>query len=331
MGYEDSRFRASIAREFHCSICNLVIDLDFVMETRCNHFFCRSCFDPLFQHNHRCPVSGNIIKLGHLKRGALWVLAYWNLKSFKISCDYRQNGCNKIMPLGHLAEHVNRCSYRYATLFDAPQSAIIDANTQPQPPSRPQRSRQHLNVIIQERNNNTRNSCPSSANNNNNSNLRRSQSVFHIALEPSTSEESIEVQNDDEADDDEQQEEQLNQQSSHNYVSTNMESESVEPLISFDDDYDQQNFSQVYQKRESGHCFVTNNAVGELCSMICELKKSINLMKEQVLTRQEHDLDSLKSLEPHFNRLKLSLINSGRRLNSLSEQVNKLRKSLLSN
>lgn len=309
MGYEDSRFRAAIGREFHCSVCNLVADLDFVMETRCNHLFCRSCFDPLFQQNHQCPVSGHILKLGHLKRGALWALAYWNLKSFKISCDFRENGCEKTVALGRLAEHVSRCSFRYPRLFNQPRQQVMNAVSNTRPRARPQtqneQQRQRLNVTIQERNN-TRNSFPLI------NNLRRTQSVFHIALEPSTSEESI---------DDQQR-----HQSSRNYsVSSNPEAESVEPLISFDDDCDQEPFTEFTEKKETAHSQDIRPEVCELAKKVQELTISIDVLKNQVLYRQERDLDSLRSLEPHFTRLKSSLTTSVQKLNSLNEEARRLR------
>ncbi|RWS11036.1 PDZ domain-containing RING finger protein 4-like protein [Dinothrombium tinctorium] len=117
MGYEDYRIKNKINRTDRCGICKKVCDLDFIVETKCYHQYCRACFEPYtINESLRCPKSGKALKRAHLIKGPFWKLASWTLRRYKISCDYRERGCPRYVKLGDLAKHCAECPYREGEL-----------------------------------------------------------------------------------------------------------------------------------------------------------------------------------------------------------------------
>jgi hypothetical protein len=108
MGYDISRFVGDVSDELLCSICSDV--LEDPLTTECQHLFCCDCINGWLCENCTCPIDRKQIPKSTLKLAPKTIKNLLN--ELKIHCDYRSDGCVKVVSLEFLAKHVLNCNYR---------------------------------------------------------------------------------------------------------------------------------------------------------------------------------------------------------------------------
>ncbi|KAJ3602416.1 hypothetical protein NHX12_030171 [Muraenolepis orangiensis] len=106
MGFELDRFKGAVDPDFTCNLCNKV--LEEPLTTPCGHVFCAGCVLPWVGQQSSCPVKCQRISTKELNH----VLPLKNLiLKLDIQCDNHARGCEEVVKLQHLAEHVEMCEY----------------------------------------------------------------------------------------------------------------------------------------------------------------------------------------------------------------------------
>lgn len=114
MGYGVDRFVTSLD-EWHrviCLICHNVIRNG--LEARCKHAFCGDCIMKYLRDrggSGRCPDCGCFMELNEMVAISK-TLKYLMDKQLMIHCDYHSQGCEEVVTLEKLDEHVSRCPHR---------------------------------------------------------------------------------------------------------------------------------------------------------------------------------------------------------------------------
>ncbi|XP_063797098.1 E3 ubiquitin-protein ligase PDZRN3 isoform X2 [Pseudophryne corroboree] len=106
MGYELERFCGEVDPDFQCSLCHRV--LEDPLSTPCGHVFCAGCVLPWVVQQGSCPVRCRRLSAKELHH----VLPLRSLiLKLEIRCEHRARGCDKVLSLQSLAEHVDMCDY----------------------------------------------------------------------------------------------------------------------------------------------------------------------------------------------------------------------------
>lgn len=115
MGYDLTRFEAgSVDEELICPICSAVFQ-DPVQASPCEHAFCKLCIQQWItqQQQQNCPVCpvcrGNSLSDSNL-RSVPRILRNL-LARLNIQCDNKPYGCNAVLKLELLSNHVNDCEF----------------------------------------------------------------------------------------------------------------------------------------------------------------------------------------------------------------------------
>lgn len=111
MGYDVKRFICleDWAQEFICSICMGVFEDP--VETKCLHTFCLDCITKWLATNSTCPLDMMpISRCQDLKPLAL--ISQNQLGLLQIHCDFEELGCDQIVKLSNLPDHVAACPFR---------------------------------------------------------------------------------------------------------------------------------------------------------------------------------------------------------------------------
>lgn len=116
MGYDTEQFIKSPDTELTCPLCYGVLE-DPVQGTVCDHLFCRSCLQSWLAQQSRCPVDRRFMSHGQLRSPPKIINNLIN--RLEIKCIYEKDGCDWIIKLGDLNDHViNWCPFNP----DHPQS-----------------------------------------------------------------------------------------------------------------------------------------------------------------------------------------------------------------
>lgn len=133
MGWDIGRFAEEVDEEFKCSICLNV--LESPVHGPCGHVFCSQCINTWLDQNSRnhntigtqrrrivvsgsCPVDRKTLCKDELVEAAI---PFRNIISrLKIKCDFEQYGCNKIVALGSIKDHVRSCNFNPEELVQCP-------------------------------------------------------------------------------------------------------------------------------------------------------------------------------------------------------------------
>ena len=104
-GYPDEQFETVLSENLHCGICSCVFK-DPVM-CKNEHCFCRGCITQHLQNSQTCPSCKQDLTVDSLS-DAPRILRNL-LSEQRIRCDYHERGCQEIVQLGKLANHVAVC------------------------------------------------------------------------------------------------------------------------------------------------------------------------------------------------------------------------------
>ncbi|XP_072454755.1 E3 ubiquitin-protein ligase PDZRN3 isoform X1 [Notamacropus eugenii] len=106
MGFELDRFDGDVDPDFKCNLCNKV--LEDPLTTPCGHVFCAGCVLPWVVQQGSCPVQCQRISTKELNH----VLPLKSLiLKLDIKCDHHGRGCERVVKLQQLGEHVEMCDY----------------------------------------------------------------------------------------------------------------------------------------------------------------------------------------------------------------------------
>lgn len=112
-GYEETRFRHAVDKNFHCPICMNVLR-EPVQCRRNEHHFCTPCIKRHLKQNFQsCPLCMEELTLETLRQPPRILADY--LSSLKINCEYADRGCLELVELGIPKQHVANCSYSPVT------------------------------------------------------------------------------------------------------------------------------------------------------------------------------------------------------------------------
>src|SRR5437870_1594728 len=108
MGIDSNRFKCSLNPEFFCSICGDVF-LQPVQRPLCEHVFCRECIESWLEKQNTCPQCRKPLNKDDLKDAPLLVRTL--LGDLELCCDFESHGCEEIVKLDHLKDHVKGCPF----------------------------------------------------------------------------------------------------------------------------------------------------------------------------------------------------------------------------
>ena len=108
MGWDVDRFPGEVDLELVCCICTGV--LEDPVESPCRHVFCSRCVKPWVDKNSTCPQCRGTTYQKDLKP-VLPILKNIINKQ-KICCEYKENGCGKVVTIDALQRHLEMCSFR---------------------------------------------------------------------------------------------------------------------------------------------------------------------------------------------------------------------------
>ncbi|XP_004927168.1 E3 ubiquitin-protein ligase NRDP1 isoform X2 [Bombyx mandarina] len=108
MGFEIKRFQGDVDEELICPICSGVLE-DPLQAPACEHAFCRACITEWISRQPTCPVDRQTVTASQL-RPVPRILR--NLLSrLCTSCDNAPHGCNAILKLDSLPNHLVECEF----------------------------------------------------------------------------------------------------------------------------------------------------------------------------------------------------------------------------
>ncbi|KAG4067423.1 hypothetical protein HA402_009660 [Bradysia odoriphaga] len=109
MGYDVERFVVEeMEDELLCLVCTSV--LQDPVETPCEHFFCKICVSQWLTQNASCPVDRKPLRILDLKQPSRLLRNL--LAKLEIKCEFQEQGCDKVVKLEHLPNHLLTCNYR---------------------------------------------------------------------------------------------------------------------------------------------------------------------------------------------------------------------------
>ena len=107
MGWDVDRFPEEVDLELVCCICTGV--LEDPVESPCRHVFCSKCVKPWIDKNSTCPQCRGATYKKDLKP-VLPILKNIINKQ-KIYCEYKENGCKKILTIETVQRHLENCPF----------------------------------------------------------------------------------------------------------------------------------------------------------------------------------------------------------------------------
>lgn len=114
MGFKSNRFISQVDDELICFICSCVLEKP-VLVAVCQHAFCNECIQQRLVNNEHttCPFPNceqEIVNPIEEIIPAPRILVTL-LKKLEIKCDFEYFGCDLVVKLEELADHVEKCTY----------------------------------------------------------------------------------------------------------------------------------------------------------------------------------------------------------------------------
>ena len=107
MGFDIQRFvEENIDQEFICNICHDVLE-DPLMVANCQHLFCSKCIRDCIKVHGICPQDRSPVSINKLVEPIRLVRNLIN--KLKIRCKSNSDGCDRVLPVGQLHDHYDRC------------------------------------------------------------------------------------------------------------------------------------------------------------------------------------------------------------------------------
>ena len=107
-GYEDERFVHSVSAHFHCGICYSVLREPVTCQ-RNEHYFCKACINEHLKNSPTCPTCQDRLSSDTITQAPRILRNYLN--ELNICCDYSDRGCQEIVQLAQLQDHVEICGF----------------------------------------------------------------------------------------------------------------------------------------------------------------------------------------------------------------------------
>ena len=102
-GFDESRFETAVSDELKCCICTKVLNNPRGCPNK--HFFCHNCIIRHLQNVDFCPVCRETLTPDTLQDPPRAVTR--SLSQLRIHCDYQDEGCEVVVSLGDLQNHVD--------------------------------------------------------------------------------------------------------------------------------------------------------------------------------------------------------------------------------
>ena len=133
MGLDVNRFAEEVDEELKCAICLNV--LEEPMNGPCGHVFCRICIYTWIESGQTsrgtrsdrvrleyahgtCPVDRKSMFREELREAAIPLKGI--LSKLKIKCDFVEYGCQKIVTVGSLKDHIKSCNFNPEEVVQCP-------------------------------------------------------------------------------------------------------------------------------------------------------------------------------------------------------------------
>ena len=92
--------------DFICPIClNILNNPISCSDKKNSHSFCKNCIDKYLEQNDNCPTCK--LKFGYKINEEL----YNTLVKLNFICEFKKEGCSKIIPYSDYLTHINNCKY----------------------------------------------------------------------------------------------------------------------------------------------------------------------------------------------------------------------------
>jgi len=108
-GYEVNRFVGNVDPDLVCTIC-LDVMRDPLQLVGCEHTFCGSCIRDWVESNKSCPIDRRRFSADQDLQPAPRILK-GILSRLQIKCDFEQKGCEAIVSLESLKQHIEECAF----------------------------------------------------------------------------------------------------------------------------------------------------------------------------------------------------------------------------
>jgi E3 ubiquitin-protein ligase NRDP1 len=114
MGFKSNRFISQVDNELICFICSCVLEKP-VQVAACQHAFCNECIQQrLINNEHtKCPFPSCQQEIANPTEEIIPAprILVALLKKLEIKCDFEHLGCDSVVKLEEMADHVEKCIY----------------------------------------------------------------------------------------------------------------------------------------------------------------------------------------------------------------------------
>ena len=122
-GYEEERFEHEVDSKLLCPICSNV--LKDPVQCQNEHYFCRSCIKKhLHENSETCPMCQDHLTEEILSKPPRILTNM--LECLKIRCDHAKRGCQELIKLEFLHQHVKSCDYSPTRCTNSGCSQVIN-------------------------------------------------------------------------------------------------------------------------------------------------------------------------------------------------------------
>ena len=132
----------NLVNGFQCDICLLILNNPLI--TKCGHTFCHKCLEQSIESGAKecakCRKPFTKKRSNQLSNEDNYVIIkpffvftrnlklYELINSLKIKCDYYLNGCEELVEIGSLEDHIKRCLRRLCNTCDLSFGRSVDHN-----------------------------------------------------------------------------------------------------------------------------------------------------------------------------------------------------------
>ena len=128
-GYEEERFEHEVDSKLLCPICSNV--LKDPVQCQNEHYFCRSCIKKhLHENSETCPMCQDYLTEEILSKPPRLLTNM--LECLKIRCDHAKRGCQELVKLEFLYQHVKSCGYSPTRCTNSGCSQVINQHDKEQ-------------------------------------------------------------------------------------------------------------------------------------------------------------------------------------------------------
>ena len=122
-GYEEERFEHEVDSKLLCPICSNV--LKDPVQCQNEHYFCRSCIKKhLHENSETCPMCQDHLTEETLSKPPRLLTNM--LECLKIRCEHAKRGCQELIKLEFLCQHVKSCGYSPTRCTNSGCSQVIN-------------------------------------------------------------------------------------------------------------------------------------------------------------------------------------------------------------